>query len=123
MVANSELVSDSWAAWLRQRLHRWRCYRWTTSRVTPNNETSIPQPSDGQVLAVENLGAEHKRGIHLMKLVMDEVSIERGGTEVHIRKESGNEQKIPSQRIQNRIVRRLVIRPWPGVRAVELGRR
>jgi serine/threonine-protein kinase RsbW len=76
----------------------------------------VPNP-----LAVENLGAEHGRGIHLMKLAMDEVSFERGGTEVHIRKESGNQQKTPAQRIQRRIVRRLVLRPWPGVRAVELG--
>src|SRR5216684_4023078 len=77
---------------------------------------SVPNP-----LAVENLGAEHGRGIHLMKLAMDEVSFDRGGTEVHIRKESGNEQRTHAQRIQKRIVRRLVIRPWPGVRAVELG--
>src|SRR5216684_3171043 len=78
--------------------------------------SNVPNP-----LAVENLGAEHGRGIHLMKLAMDEVSFERGGTEVHIRKESGNEQRTHAQRIQKRIVRRLVIRPWPGVRAVELG--
>jgi serine/threonine-protein kinase RsbW len=41
----------------------------------------IPDP-----LAVERLEAEHGRGIHLMKLAMDEVSFERGGTEVHMRK-------------------------------------
>ena len=78
----------------------------------PNN---VPNP-----LAVENLGAEHGRGIHLMKLAMDEISFERGGTEVHIRKESGNEQKTGAQRFQKRVPRRLVIRPWPGVRGVEL---
>jgi serine/threonine-protein kinase RsbW len=77
---------------------------------------NVPNP-----LAVENLGAEHGRGIHLMRSAMDAVSFKRAGTEVHLRKESGNEQKIPAQRIQMRIVRRLVIRPWPGVRAVELG--
>jgi serine/threonine-protein kinase RsbW len=38
------------------------------------------------LLAVERLGADHGRGIHLMKLAMDEVSFERGGTEVHMRK-------------------------------------
>src|SRR6266849_4338549 len=76
----------------------------------------VPNP-----LAVENLGAEHGRGIHLMKLAMDEVSFQRGGTEVHIRKESGNEPKTPGQRIRKRTVRRLVRGPWPGVRAVELG--
>jgi serine/threonine-protein kinase RsbW len=37
-------------------------------------------------LAVNNLGAEHGRGIHLMKWAMDELSFERGGTEVHMRK-------------------------------------
>jgi anti-sigma regulatory factor (Ser/Thr protein kinase) len=76
----------------------------------------VPDP-----LAVENLGAEHGRGIHLMKLAMDEVFFKRGGTEVRIRKQSGNEQKISAYRIQKRIVRRLMARPWPGVRAVELG--
>jgi hypothetical protein len=39
----------------------------------------VPSP-----LAVENLGAEHGRGIHLMKLAMDEVLFERQGTEVRI---------------------------------------
>src|SRR5712664_4813920 len=77
---------------------------------------SVPNP-----LAVENLGAEHGRGIHLMKLAMDEVSFQRGGTEVRMRKASGNEEKTATQRIQKRIVRRSVRRPWPGVRAVELG--
>ena len=33
-------------------------------------------------LTVENLLADHGRGIHLMKLAMDEVSFEQGGTEV-----------------------------------------
>jgi serine/threonine-protein kinase RsbW len=37
-------------------------------------------------LAVERLEADHGRGIHLMKLAMDEVSFERGGTEVLMRK-------------------------------------
>ncbi len=73
---------------------------------------AIPNP-----LAVENLEAEHGRGIHLMKVAVDEVSFKRGGTEVHIRKKSGND----APRIQKRIVRRSIKRPWPGVRAVELG--
>jgi anti-sigma regulatory factor (Ser/Thr protein kinase) len=73
----------------------------------------VPDP-----LAVENLTAEHGRGIHLMKMAMDEVSFQGGGTEVHIRKRPTDEQEIPSQRIKNRIV----TRPWPSVRAIELGR-
>ena len=72
-------------------------------------------------LAVENLLAEHGRGIHLMKLAVDEVSFQRGGTEVHIRKTSANERKTPAPRIQKRIVRRSIRRPSPGVRAIELG--
>jgi anti-sigma regulatory factor (Ser/Thr protein kinase) len=51
-------------------------------------------------LAVENLDAEHGRGIHLMKLAMDDVSFERGGTAVHTRKDTGNKPKTPGQRIQ-----------------------
>jgi serine/threonine-protein kinase RsbW len=42
---------------------------------------TIPDP-----LTVENLDADHGRGIHLMKLAMDEVSFEQRGTEVHMRK-------------------------------------
>lgn len=40
---------------------------------------AVPDP-----LAVESLNAEHGRGIQLMKLAMDEVSFERGGTEVRM---------------------------------------
>jgi len=35
-------------------------------------------------LSVNNLEAEHGRGIHLMKLAMDEVSFERRGAKVHM---------------------------------------
>src|SRR5580693_2521358 len=35
-------------------------------------------------VAVEDLEAEHGRGIHLMRSVMDEVSFEQRGTEVHM---------------------------------------
>jgi serine/threonine-protein kinase RsbW len=35
-------------------------------------------------VSVETLQAEHGRGIHLMKLAMDEVSFEQRGTEVHM---------------------------------------
>src|ERR1700747_1538128 len=35
-------------------------------------------------LTVENLEAEHGRGIHLMRLLMDQVSFEQRGTEVHM---------------------------------------
>jgi serine/threonine-protein kinase RsbW len=42
---------------------------------------AVPDPT-----AAENIGADHGRGIWLMKSVMDEVSFERGGTEVHMRK-------------------------------------
>ena len=40
----------------------------------------------GDPLALENLQAEHGRGILLMRSQMDAVSFERGGTEVHMRK-------------------------------------
>ncbi len=43
--------------------------------------TAVPDP-----VVVERLEEEHGRGIHLMKLAMDEVSFERGGSEVHMRK-------------------------------------
>src|SRR5467141_805885 len=37
-------------------------------------------------LSPENLGADHGRGIWLMRAAMDEVSFEHGGAEVHMRK-------------------------------------
>lgn len=43
--------------------------------------SAVPSP-----LTQQGLLAEHGRGIHLMKLMMDEVSFERGGSEVHMRK-------------------------------------
>jgi len=81
----------------------------------PNN---VPNP-----LAVENLGAEHGRGIHLMKLAMDEVSFERGGTEVRMRKASWPKHEMPAWRPHDRIARRLVSRPSPGVRVFDLRQR
>ena len=41
--------------------------------------SSVPDP-----VTVENLLAEHGRGIHLMKLAMDEVSFEQRGAEVRM---------------------------------------
>src|SRR5690348_10091163 len=76
---------------------------------------SVPNP-----LAVENLGAEHGRGIHLMKLAVDEVSFERGGTEVQMRKASSPKHEMPAWRPHDRIARRLVSRPSPGVRVFDL---
>jgi len=81
----------------------------------PNN---VPNP-----LAVENLRAEHGRGIHLMKLAMDEVSFERGGTEVRMRKASWPKHEMPAWRPDDRIARRLLSRPSPGVRVFELRQR
>jgi histidine kinase-like protein len=75
---------------------------------------TVPNP-----LAVENLLAEHGRGIHLMKLAVDEVSLQRGGTEVHFQMKSGSELGTPVRRIQKRMACRLVTKPWPGVRVIE----
>jgi serine/threonine-protein kinase RsbW len=50
--------------------------------------SSVPDP-----VAVENLLAEHGRGIHFMKLAMDEVSFERRGAEVHMWKRPANDTK------------------------------
>jgi serine/threonine-protein kinase RsbW len=79
---------------------------------------TVPDP-----LAFENLNSEHGRGIHLMKVAMDEVSFERGGTQVHMRKVSAHKQNTPPWRPHQRVARRLVSRPSPGVRVVELRRR
>ena len=61
---------------------------------------AVPDP-----LAIENLEAEHGRGIHLMKLAMDEVSFERGGTEVHMRKLPSRDQRT-EVRSNNKTARR-----------------
>ena len=80
--------------------------------------SKVPDP-----LAFENLNSEHGRGIHLMKLAMDEISFERQGTQVRMRKVSARKQEAPAWRPHERVERRLVSRPSPGVRVVELRRR
>src|SRR4029077_16759235 len=47
---------------------------------------AVPDP-----LSVDNLQAEHGRGIHLMKVAMDEVSFEQRGAEVHMFKGPAND--------------------------------
>jgi serine/threonine-protein kinase RsbW len=54
---------------------------------------SIPDP-----LAVENLEAEHGRGIHIMKLAMDQVAFEQRGTEVHMCKSSARNPRVGPQK-------------------------
>jgi serine/threonine-protein kinase RsbW len=57
---------------------------------------AVPDPT-----AAENIGADHGRGIWVMKSVMDEVSFERGGTEVRMRKsprrQPGTECEAPTK--------------------------
>jgi serine/threonine-protein kinase RsbW len=48
----------------------------------------VPDPT-----APGNIGCVHGRGILLMKLAMDEVSFERGGQEVHMRKKLDLKQR------------------------------
>jgi len=48
--------------------------------------SAVPDP-----LSVDNLEAEHGRGIHLMKLAMDEVSFEQRGAEVRMWKGPRND--------------------------------
>jgi serine/threonine-protein kinase RsbW len=49
------------------------------------------------LLAFENLRAEHGRGIHLMKLAMDEIYFERERSEIHMRKILGlSENRTPT---------------------------
>jgi len=54
--------------------------------------SSIPDP-----LAVENLLAEHGRGIHIMKLAMDQVSFDERGTEVHMCKRLTRNPRVDPQ--------------------------
>jgi serine/threonine-protein kinase RsbW len=59
------------------------------------NPKAVPDP-----LAVEGREEEHGRGLHLMKLAMDEVWFERGCTEVHMRKGSAHSPR--TERRSNR---------------------
>ena len=73
-----------------------KCYEGVYLVISDQGEgfdpKTLPDP-----LAVENLESEHGRGIHLMKLAMDEVSFERGGTEVHMRKKLGLDKEHARQ--------------------------
>lgn len=48
------------------------------------NPTAVPNP-----LATENLGSSHGRGIYLINQLMDEVSFDRNGAEIRMRKAVG----------------------------------
>jgi anti-sigma regulatory factor (Ser/Thr protein kinase) len=50
---------------------------------------AVPDPS-----TIEGVKAEHGRGIHLMKLAMDEVSFDRGGTGVRMWKGDTKAQSV-----------------------------
>src|SRR5580693_4673808 len=51
--------------------------------------SAVPDP-----LSVENLELEHGRGIHIMKLAMDQVAFEQRGTEVHMCKSSARNPRV-----------------------------
>lgn len=61
-------------------------------------------------LGSEGLAAEHGRGIHLMRVMMDELSFERGATEVHMHK--GPARQSTAERPS--IGRRLITTPGTG---------
>jgi serine/threonine-protein kinase RsbW len=50
---------------------------------------TVPDP-----VTVENLEKDHGRGIHLMKLAMDEVSFDERGTEVHMCKRLARRSRV-----------------------------
>ncbi len=56
------------------------------SIIVTDHGQGFDQNAVPDALTIERLEAEHGRGIHLMKLAMDEVRFERGGTEVHMSK-------------------------------------
>jgi len=68
-------------------------------RCGPGNEISIVVTDQGRGFDFRKIvrngftsdpAAEHGRGIQLMKAFMDEVHFERGGSEVHMRKQARN---------------------------------
>ena len=65
----------------------------------------LPDP-----LALENLLAEHGRGIHLMKLAMDEVSFRRNGAEIHLRKPPEQKQEGFPRRAHEKVPK-WIVRP------------
>lgn len=94
----------------KQVLVRCRCELGKGVSITVTDQgqgfdpNAVPDPS-----ANGRIEAEHGRGILLMKMMMDEVSFGRGGTEVHMRKGPGRKSRtellnnngrvFPTQRI------------------------
>jgi len=68
---------------------------------------AVPNP-----LTPENLSADHGRGIWLMRAAMDEVSFERGGTEVHMRKAPTHQPRTENE---------APTKYFPSVRQMEQG--
>lgn len=54
--------------------------------------STVPEP-----MTAENLEAEHRRGINLMRLAMDQVSFEQKGTEIHMRKRPTRHPRVDMQ--------------------------
>ena len=48
--------------------------------------------------APENIGSTHGRGIYLMKELMDDVRLEKGGAVVHMRKSVGQAARKDAQK-------------------------
>src|ERR1700739_621430 len=61
--------------------------------VSDQGQGFDPRPIPDQ-LTVENLEADPGRGIHIMKLVMDEVSFDERGTEVRMRKSPAHKARL-----------------------------
>jgi serine/threonine-protein kinase RsbW len=65
----------------------------------------LPDP-----LAYENLLEKRGRGIHLMKATMDEISFERNGAEVHLRKAPDHKQEASPRRAHEKVPK-WIVRP------------
>ena len=67
------------------------------SLIVSDQGQGFDAPAVADSAATENLAAEHGRGIQLMKLVMDEVSFQRGGTEVLMSKRLAPSPRVNPQ--------------------------
>ena len=62
-----------------------------------DNGKGFDPNTTSDALDSEGLNADHGRGIHLVKRMMDEVSFESGGTEVQMRKRPARGARTESQ--------------------------
>jgi serine/threonine-protein kinase RsbW len=85
-LANAVIHGNKQEVAKQVRISCWHEHKKYVSIVIRDEGTGFDPDAVPDPTAPENLSSEHGRGILMMKMFMDEVRFEKGGTEVHLLK-------------------------------------